>query len=143
MAHSGQCRQGGALHVVVCIRWARGGPTSALHCWGVQGQQGEAEVSEACLDLLDLEMKKSPEREGIQPGQGRAACTTAQEQRENTSYAKRSKTRENLQSQVRQSALLKFAKSMKTIQNHFEAWNICKDKQQAHAQLATPSKPAY
>jgi hypothetical protein len=62
------------LLAVVDIRAKQGGPSSALHCGGVQGQYGEAEaVSEACLDLPKL--KTSCGREGIQPGRGGAACT--------------------------------------------------------------------
>jgi hypothetical protein len=76
MAQCGLCRQGGALHAVVGVRAAQGGPTAALHIESVGGKHGKAKaVPEAGVELPAFELESSGERESIQPGGGRVAGT--------------------------------------------------------------------
>jgi hypothetical protein len=74
MAQHGLCRQGGALHAVVGVHAAQGGPAAAVHIWSIWGKHGKAEaVSEAGVILPAFELEGSGEHENIQPGRGRAA----------------------------------------------------------------------
>jgi hypothetical protein len=69
MAQCGLCHQGRALHALIGVRVAQGGPAAALHVGSIGGKDSKAEaVSEAVVELPAFELEGSGERESIQPG---------------------------------------------------------------------------